>query len=744
MEERELSGAFRRKQKILLLAWSGSLFLIFFLTAAIMMFVSYSVDGTMRYMLEDLAGTQWEDIRMLLVIAALYSLPFFLLLGALMVIERQHIRLIRSLPQEERQMLGCIFREKVTFVRNKSLFGGCEWVQQREKGCEIGIGEVIVLAHHFLYREKWNPFFWQLAAYEDVVWLYQAHSMYQYSNMERCVVSPFFHFYTIVFYTRDRKKHRIFNTEYGKYEYRKILEHSRNVIQGYGKEQKEEARRRFLMWESMDGSIEKARRRRRRRICLTVALVCLLLLTGTGACWGYRQYIQSDAYQYRQLVRAGDQDMEEELYRNAYEKYEQAMAYAQDSREITEKQYQALLELARQNASLSALYPGSVSGTPYEMLIDRFDVEPEIYMEAAQCYLDNENYMAMLDVLRRGCEEKEDERLLRICQDVEAHLWVRSRRDYEDGRLTGLVTFDEAGNEITRISYQKDGSESLRTESTYDGEGKCLEEIYYIDGERLPTEMEKHSYDEKGNLLQTDFCDGNGKPYSRWIFDYDDAGREILQRTIEIDGETGEETEHFSSETQYDADGNKTRYVEKNFEAITWESVAEYDDRGRLLGETRFYCGNYDSRLEYSWQTEKDGGSLCVCLYYNADGDLVRRIETRYDADDRKISETTENPEEGGVYTYEYTYDENGNVTWEKKPEGEFWYAYDENQKLLRMTCYSTSETGSSYENTYVYDAMGNIMKYTRIYSDNEEQEKEEKEYEYTYVYTGDSIIEIP
>lgn len=769
MEEKELRRQIGRVQKILLAVYIVSLAICFLMTAVIVFAVGLSVDGTLEYVLEDMAKTSPQDVRMLLVIVVLYSLPYLFLCALFEIMKQQRSYILRRLPEEDRKLFGQMSRAEVSVMRKTSLFDERVLVERRKRGYTVEIGEVVPLRNYFLYRDKWTPLFWRMTAYEDVVWLYEGHSMFQYTDMEKFIVTPRFHFYTIVFYTRDGKKHRIITTQEGRYEYRNILDHCRDVIQGYGAEQKELAKQRLLMWEGMDSTIGQGRSERR---AVYVRTAVLILLVSALGFFGYRQYtayIESDAYLYRQCMKEAEREMAEGSghYLSAYMQYEEARSYESSSEEAKEGSYQALLSLARENASLIDFYPGSYSGTCYEMLLSGYDAAPEIYLEAAQAYLDNGDYMEALSVLERGFQDAGYQELEAVYESVAEHLKVVSRVTYENGYAanrtekscdeSGIVRleetyvrsgeiaekllFDEAGNETDRIHYHKNGDISNRMKKSYDQAGNCICEEYYHDDDRFPESTTVYTYDG-GRLTQTEMYGKDMILYRRENYTYDEKGNDTSYRVVEIDPETGEECETFLSETEYDASGNQLRYTEKRGDELVWENLYEYDDADRLIrDEIRSYDTGEYYHTEYVWQDTEDGGSLCESFdYVDMDGDLYSITKTRYDAAGRKTQVAVSNLKEGTAYEYAYSYDENDNVVWKKTPEQEIWYTYDERQNLTWMKTGYLSKNGGISERTYTYDELGNLTERLYTYTEKGEQTQDKTEYVYTYVYTGKAL----
>lgn len=767
MEEKELRQQIGRVQKILLTVYIVSLAICFLMTAVIVFAVGLSVDGTLEYVLEDMAKTSPQDVRMLLVIVVLYSLPYLFLCALFELMKRQRSYILRRLPEEDRKLFGQMSRAEVSVTRKTSLFDERVLVERRKRGYTVEIGEVVPLRNCFLYRDKWTPLFWRMAAYEDVVWLYEGHSVFQYTDMEKMIVTPHFHFYTIVFYTRDGKKHRILTTQEGRYEYRNILDHCRDVIQGYGAEQKELAKQRLLMWEGMDSSIGRGRSERRAVYVRAAVLILLVSALGFFCYRQYTDYRNSDVYRYRRCMKEAQEALRSGYYRNAYEQYQQALDYEPDSEEAYDGSYQALLGLARENASLIDLYRGSYSGTCYEMLLSGYDAAPEIYLEAAQAYLDNGDYMEALSVLKRGAQGAGYQELEPVYEDVAEHLKVAARVTYENeypanrteksydesgivrleetyvksGEIAEKLLFDKAGNVTERIHYHKNGDISNRVKKSYDQEGNCVCEESYHDDDRFPESTTVYTYDG-GRLIQTGMYGSDMTLYRRENYTYDEKGNGTSYRIVEIDPETGEEYETFLSETEYDDSGNKLRYTEKRYGELVWENVYEYDDADRLIrDEIRSYDTEEYYHAEYVWQDTEDGGSLCESFdYIGMGGELYSVTKTRYDAEGRKTQEAVSNLKEGTAYEYAYSYDENDNVVWKKTPTEEIWYTYDERQNLTWMKIGDLSKNGGISERTYTYDELGNLTECLSTYTEKGEQIQDKTEYVYTYVYTGKTL----
>lgn len=229
--DKSFKRIFRKKGGKILAVYFVTMAAVPLLTAAIMIFAAVSVEGTAAYMWEEIvADTEPEDIGLFFLIMGLYSIPFLIFYGFFRASRRQCRKVFQNASWEEKRQLLWILRGF-------------------EKGMKVG--DVLTADHYFLYKEKWGFFFPRLIAYRDVVWLYVSQSNYDDMGMNPKgvpSVSSGLRFHTVVFYTRDRKRHSIFMGGY-----REILEHCPKVIQGYGREQKALAQEQFLKWESLGG-----------------------------------------------------------------------------------------------------------------------------------------------------------------------------------------------------------------------------------------------------------------------------------------------------------------------------------------------------------------------------------------------------------------------------------------------------------------------------------------------------------
>lgn len=205
----------------------------------------------------------------------------------------------------------------------------------------------------------------------------------------------------------------------------------------------------------------------------------------------------------------------------------------------------------------------------------------------------------------------------------------------------------------------------------------------------------------------------------------------------------------------YDSNGLPKKHIFEYSGEDEYVYEYTYSEDGRLLREIDNYSNGDKTIFDYT---------------YNAKGDLIREVYTYSDGDKRettylhtydgdRISQTVEHSAFGTVYTYNYTYDAEGNlireaVSWSSGKTNVFDYEY-ENGKLVKETrnvsgeiktyIYTYNENGQLSEAvlrkntsvefalTYEYDSDGNLI---RIIEQDNGGDMEIQEITYGLVYT--------
>ena len=230
-------------------------------------------------------------------------------------------------------------------------------------------------------------------------------------------------------------------------------------------------------------------------------------------------------------------------------------------------------------------------------------------------------------------------------------------------------TYDESSNKI---------GESYRTT-------KMLRDRY---------DAYDYSYDASGNLLEENHYNLEGNSRQHYRYTYSDAGDLVLKEGFNQDGEIYQIISY-----TYDENHHMVSYTfELNGELNTTIDYI-YDDAGNLL-ETRKYNHQY-----------RQGALECIHMY-------------TCDADGNTLIDTTYNYTDAGkqyLYdTWEYTYDENGNVLTKIRTDGEgsllsrYRNTYDEDGRLLiQIIDHEPEDDSDGLVAAFVYDENGNLLSET-------------------------------
>lgn len=161
-----------------------------------------------------------------------------------------------------------------------------------------------------------------------------------------------------------------------------------------------------------------------------------------------------------------------------------------------------------------------------------------------------------------------------------------------DGNQTGHVDneYDANGNTLVGSGYENPTGILIRFEDKYDDNGNAIESAgFYMDGTMFVQTL--YQYNEQGQPSRDDYYyyDKSGTLVSSyyWVYEYDDAGREIKNTEYEQDGTpTGYQT------MAYDEMGHRTEYCgywyRDGTAILSWRYVYEYNETGKRIRETEY------------------------------------------------------------------------------------------------------------------------------------------------------------
>lgn len=282
----------------------------------------------------------------------------------------------------------------------------------------------------------------------------------------------------------------------------------------------------------------------------------------------------------------------------------------------------------------------------------------------------------------------------------------------ENGEIASYIAYDVNGNileegyllENQYSEYVYDGEGTLRTVATYDGEENLLSEISY-------------EYDENGN--KTSFINisvAEGQPISTGEYVYDEKGYLLSEKIVLV-----QENSEYLYEYAYDEEDRLISYKETyDGEVVVWEGY-EYNERGLKSANITYDAnGNLVSTSTFAYDEANE--SILQNIVYDAVGNMTDYSEYSYD-DNGNI-----------LFSAFCSYDLNGNVTWDSAS----YYEYNEvGDTILEVHSSNSDDTNSENTYEYEYDENGNITS-RKTYLNGEFTIG----YEYTYDYFGNMLTE--
>ena len=140
--------------------------------------------------------------------------------------------------------------------------------------------------------------------------------------------------------------------------------------------------------------------------------------------------------------------------------------------------------------------------------------------------------------------------------------------------------YNKKGNKIEENIYDSNGKFVRKTTYKYDKKGNIIEEkSYYPDGSLIYKNTYK--YDEKGNKIEDNSYDSDGRLHSKYTYKYDEKGNKIEENWYNSDGRL-----HSKYTYKYDEKGNN---IEENW----------YDSDGSLY-EKHTYKYEYDKNNNWT------------------------------------------------------------------------------------------------------------------------------------------------
>ena len=293
--------------------------------------------------------------------------------------------------------------------------------------------------------------------------------------------------------------------------------------------------------------------------------------------------------------------------------------------------------------------------------------------------------------------------------------------------------FDSGGLVDGSMDWDSDVGKATREEYTYDGNGRVLTiAMVYVDGEEEHREVYDYTYDTAGNMAKKVFTATDGKTKT-WVYTYDEKGRCIKEES------GGDGYVDITITYAYDeADRLLLRY-ETYGGSDSWKKTENtYDTNGNLLKNE--YVTSKGSGWTYEYTYDAEGNQTS---YSHTLPDSPDHWQKWYMEGDTKISESLS---QGYIYEKSisvdgkciYWYFRRGNDVTETD------FTYDEQgNRLTELTWFGNSN--GEYI-VYTYDDHNNLLqKAVYTITDRDRPEATATLYEvkdtYTYVYDADGRI---
>src|SRR5262249_52431215 len=238
------------------------------------------------------------------------------------------------------------------------------------------------------------------------------------------------------------------------------------------------------------------------------------------------------------------------------------------------------------------------------------------------------------------------------------------------------VVYDQRGNEIERINFNRSGSIENRAVHAIDANGRVSGwKEYEVDaggsGERL-TAWSEWLYDKTGNRVETRVYNDKGLTL-QIMASYNAAGL-VIEETMIEDGGAWKQTKKYG----YDSNGYRTSTLVNNT-----------NGRTELIEEAHDKTGNL---ISYKYSGPDDQNDSIVKYVFDAKGREIERsgedsiakskVVTSYDSKGRVSRKVTQ---------FDY---KRPNIQSDHAPEpGAVEFRYDENDKLVEERAYSPEGT---------------------------------------------------
>ncbi|MGN0402215.1 MAG: tetratricopeptide repeat protein [Acetatifactor sp.] len=449
-----------------------------------------------------------------------------------------------------------------------------------------------------------------------------------------------------------------------------------------------------------------------------IVLILVLLILVAGGVFAYL-YFTGDEYNIGKNEKLAESCIASGEYEDAIDCYKEILDMDSSRRDIYIAAAEAYLELKNDDKAMEMLEDGlEACEDDEEAVAEMKGIMVKIYQKKIDACLADGNYDDAFSWIEKGYKATKEKKISARKSEV----YIAEGADYVK------AGDNRAAIEVLLKGFEETGDEKVKAE---------LPKIYLSEAEEA---IQAGDYEEAENTLWDGIYtagDESGTMVAKIADIYrlrsDEAlaaGDCLLGLQMLEDGESVTGSTELSERAEYVKE-HVEALPEKTFEYNGLEGYIiayEYDEDGLLMQKTKQtltgkLVKDYDAIATYEY--EKDRSGKVIKKYESFEGE-----------------DYSEN-----VYVYEYVYDEMGNMIWEGTYYGEdstlgkeCYYEYDSSCILQKKieTIYFEDETSQVIE--YEYDEMGNTIRYS--YDSYGENYEYKGEIVYKYDNSGNLINE--
>lgn len=185
-----------------------------------------------------------------------------------------------------------------------------------------------------------------------------------------------------------------------------------------------------------------------------------------------------------------------------------------------------------------------------------------------------------------------------------------------------IFDYNEAGQQILVTAYDAVGNQTGSMELLYDEEGRRSKSYSYLMETGEIDGYSEYEYDDKGNMVRSEYSKLGEEPNQYKIYEYNDDGICVSSSRYQmLTTSYGIRDYYLSDSSEYDELGNETKQTWYDTNGnISGYYIYEYNSDGQRIRMNN--CDVDGTIREYNISRYDDNGKFIGQEYYNADGSL--------------------------------------------------------------------------------------------------------------------------